>query len=90
MMMLARRQQCHCKQSDARTGAALLAGLKLTKNEEVKGTIARALAYARYKPAGPPLLDAFRSIKNDYFKLELAQALAAVGLYRSNPRPTSI
>jgi hypothetical protein len=70
---------------DAQTGAALLAGLKLTENEEVKGTIAKALARARYKPAGPALLDAFRSIKNDFFRLEMAQALAAVGYTEAIP-----
>jgi tetratricopeptide (TPR) repeat protein len=71
--------------ADASVAAALLAGFKLTTNDEVKSTIAKALSHARYKPAGPALLEAFRAMKNDYFKLDLAQALAAVGYTEALP-----
>lgn len=70
---------------DATMVPALVTALSLTHDDEALSTIARALGHTRCKDAGPALLTCFRSIKSDYFKLTVAQALSAVRYIEALP-----
>src|SRR5262249_26042663 len=68
-----------------RIGPALQKALLEIRDEDSLSGVVRALTHLRYQPAGPGLLAAFKRMENDYYRVEVAHALAALGLKEATP-----
>jgi hypothetical protein len=68
-----------------RIGPALQKALLEIRDEDSLKSVVRALTHLRYQPAGPGLLAAFKRMENDYYRVEVAHALAALGLKEATP-----
>jgi hypothetical protein len=64
--------------SDKRIGPALHLAVKQLRREDAISRVARSPALLRYQPAAPDLLAAFKRMRDDYYKLDVAHALAAL------------
>jgi hypothetical protein len=63
---------------DRRIGPAVKKGMALTRNDEALARMAWVLMRFRYQPAAPELLAALKRMTSDYYRAEVAQALAAL------------